>query len=106
MWWSTKCALFVVGFFLLILLLSTRTHDRIKLALVGVIGLLYRAYVLWVVNAFIHELRYGSPIKAIDPEVGITAEMKKSSFRSIASSHSSNSVHSVKNVDEGTQTLT
>lgn len=62
LWWKIKVGLFVLGVILVSAMILI-SNNPAQLAISSVIGFVYHAYALWVVQAFIDEIRFGRKLE-------------------------------------------
>jgi len=62
LWWKIKVVLFLLGVLLVSGMILVSQHPG-QLAVSSVIGFVYHAYALWVVQAYIDEIRFGRKLQ-------------------------------------------
>jgi len=70
LWFRVHCVLFILGIIFTVLAVLS-AHEKLTLIVCGAAGLVYQAYSLWVVWAYIKQLRKGirARQKVVDPVV-------------------------------------
>jgi len=58
LWFKIHCGLFVIGILFTILAIIT-SNEKVLITIIGLLGLAYQAYSLWVVRSYVTELNSG-----------------------------------------------